>query len=196
MRLKTLWSALLCVIPIIAPAAHLNGQVAPAARVGGIPITVGVGFSRYYLDYGPDRYMEGPVAWASVNVFRGIGLDASARTIFIDTPPALTRMQQSTFLGGVNYEAHSFHLVQPFVRFGAGVGVIEFPSHNPLYTRDSYFVMAPSAGVDVHVSQHVALRGQYEYQFWKDYLGPRYLNPQGFTIGVSYSFAQHRVRRR
>ena len=75
-----------------------------------------------------------------------------------------------------------------------GLGVIEFPSKNPLYTRDSYSVFAPSVGADFQVSDHVAIRTQYEYQFWKDYHGPKYLNPQGVTVGVMYSLRGPRPR--
>jgi opacity protein-like surface antigen len=192
MQWKAIWAALLCAAT--CTAANLAAQVAPAAKLGGFPIGVGVGFSRYYLDYGPGRYMEGPVAWANVGLFHGLGIDGSARSIFMFTPDSLTRMQQSTFLGGVYYEGPRYHFVRPWVRGAAGLGVIEFPSKNPLYTRDSYSVFAPSGGLDFDVSDHVAIRTQYEYQFWKDYQGPKYLNPQGVTVGVMYSLRGPRPR--
>jgi opacity protein-like surface antigen len=196
MQLKAILTALsvagVFVFFVGTPVIH--AQVAPAAKITGIPITVGVGISDYDLDYGPGRRMQGPVAWASVNIFHGLGIDVSARSIFINTPLDLTRMQQSTFLGGVYYEGPRIWIMRPFVRAAAGIGVIEFPSNNPKYTRDSYSVGAPSAGLDFKVSNHVALRAQYEYQFWKDYQGVQYLEPQGVTLGVSYALRGRHAR--
>jgi opacity protein-like surface antigen len=194
MRFKARLTALLCAAVAASSAGYLGAQVAPAARVGGLPISFGVGISRYYLDYGPGRYMEGPVAWGSLTLFHGLGIDGSARSIFMNTPPALTRMQQSTFLGGVHYEGPRYHFVRPYARFGGGVGVIEFPSSDPAYSRDKYSVAAPSGGLDFQVSDHVAIRAEYEYEFWKDYHGPYDLNPQGWTIGVMYSLRARHVR--
>ena len=196
MRLKAILTALSVagVVAFFVRTPVTYAQVAPAAKITGIPITFGVGISDYYLDYGPGRRMQGPVAWASVNIFHGLGIDASARSIFMNTPLDLTRMQQSTFLGGVYYEGPRIWIMRPFVRAAAGIGVIEFPSNNPKYTRDSYSVGAPSAGLDFKVSSHVALRAQYEYQFWKDYQGTQYLEPQGVTLGVSYALRGRHVR--
>jgi opacity protein-like surface antigen len=177
-----------------ALAIKLPAQVAPAARVGGYPFSVGVGFSAYNLDYGQGRKMEGPVVRAGVTLFHGIGIDGSARAIFMNTPAALTRMQQNTFLGGVYYEGIHFGRVRPFVRAAGGLGTIEFPSRNPAYTRDSYSVFAPSGGFEYQVSSKVGIRADYEYQFWKDFQGPRYLNPQGVTLGVNYYIRTRHVR--
>jgi opacity protein-like surface antigen len=194
MRLKAILTALFGTGVIISAAGNLGAQVAPAATVGGFPIGVGAGFSRYDLDYGPGRYMEGAVARASVGLFHGLGVDVDARSIFVDTPASLTRMQQSTFLGGAFYEPNPIFHVQPFVRFGGGLGVIEFPSGNPAYSRDSYTVYAPSGGVEVPVSRKVSIRAEYEYQFWKQYHGPRDLTPQGWTLGVTYYLRGRHLR--
>lgn len=169
-------------------------QVAPAAKVSGIPLTVSVGISDYDLDYGPGRRMQGAVVRLGYELFHGIGIDGNARTIFINTPPQLQRMQQTTYLGGVFYEPPTHWGVRPFVRMGGGLGVIEFPSRNPFYTRDSYSVYAPSGGVEVPVMDRLAIRGEYEYQFWKEYHGPNDLTPQGFTIGVTYAIGGRHLR--
>lgn len=194
MRCKWILPVALCAGLLISLSWPAAAQVAPSARVGGLPIYVGVGISRYYLDYGPGRYMEGAVGWAGIDLFHGFGVDGSARAIFMNTPATLTRMQQNTYLGGVHYNFRMIGRVRPYARMGGGIGDIEFPSKNPLYTRDSYSVFAPSAGADIRIVDHVAIRGEYEYQFWKDYQSPHYLNPQGWTIGAVYSFSNSRLR--
>jgi opacity protein-like surface antigen len=176
-----------CSLPSLA-------QVAPSAKVSGIPLFVSVGVSDYQLDYGSGRRMQGLVIRAGYELFHGVGVDFDARSIFMNTPPELTRMQQNTFLGGVYYEARPIFHVRPFVRWGAGLGTIEFPSRNPLYTRDSYTVYAPSGGVEIPVMDKLAIRGEYEYQFWKQYHGPNDLTPQGYTIGVTYALGGRHLR--
>jgi hypothetical protein len=181
--------AILLAAFVFCSAVISRAQVAPSARVRGIPIGFGVGISDYSIDYGPGRRMQGPVAWLDVGIWRGIGIDGSVRSLLINTPPGLSRMQQTTFLGGVHYEARPFFHVRPFARIGVGGGLIEFPSNDPLFTRAYYNVVAPSVGVEFHLVEKAYLRGEYEYEFWRDYMGPHYLNPKGATVGVTYYFS-------
>jgi len=194
MRLKAGLASFIAALSLLFAASSLTAQVAPAAHVGGFPIGVGVGMSGYLLDYGPGRWMEGPVAWASVGVFHGAGVDFSARTIYIGLPSGVSRMQQSTFLLGGYYEARPFWHVRPFARYAGGIGLIEFPSRNPLYTRDTFTVYAPSGGLEIPIMDKVVVRAEYEYQFWHKYHGPNDLTPQGITLGVKYYLRGHRVR--
>lgn len=193
MRLKATLKATFAALCVLY-ALKASAQVAPAAKVSGLPISVGVGVSSYNLDYGPGRRMEGVVARAGVGIFHGLGVDLSARTIFMFTPAELTRMQQTTYLAGVYYQAPAIGRLRPFARYAGGIGTIEFPSRNPFYTRDTYTVMAPSGGVEYQLTHKVALRAEYEYQFWQKFLGPHDLTPQGFTVGVTYSLRGRHIR--
>jgi len=189
--------AMLAVIASVAIgfcATELSAQVAPAAQRGGFPISIGFGMSGYNLDYGPGRWMEGPVIRAGFGIFHGLGVDVSARSIFMNTPPELTRMQQNTFLAGAFYDGWHKGRVNPFARYAGGIGTIAFPSRNPLYTRDSYTVYATGGGIEYQLTRKAVLRGEYEYQWWKQYHGPRDLNPQGVTLGVNYYLHGRHVR--
>jgi len=170
---------------LLSPLAT-QAQVGPSAKVEGIPFAFSVGVSDYGLDYGSGRRMQGLAIRGGSEVFHGLGIDISARTLFMNTPSELTRMQQNTFLGGVYYDAPSIFRLRPFVRFGGGIGNIEFPSKNPSYTRDDFTVYAPSGGVEYPIVNKVFFRAEYEYQIWKDYMGNHSLNPQGGTVGVTY----------
>jgi opacity protein-like surface antigen len=180
--------AILAAIPaaVLCLSSSIQAQVAPAATVGGRPIGLTVAFSDYSIDYGPDRRMQGVMVRGGVGVFRGLGVDVSARTIFMNTPPRLTRMQQNTFLAGAFYETSGRWRVRPFARFAGGIGTIEFPSRNPFYTRDTFTVYGASGGIEYPIIPKLYLRGEYEYQFWLKYQGPNQLNPQGGTLGVTY----------
>jgi hypothetical protein len=186
MRFQSVVLSLLPAAIFFFAVNHASAQVAPSARVGGYTIGVGAGFSSFNLDYGQGRRMEGPVVRAGIDLWHGIGVDASARSIFMFTPSTLSRMQQTTFLGGVFYEGPKVFHVRPFARFGAGKGLIEFPSDNPKYTRGSGPVYAPSGGVEIPVSQKLAIRADYEYQIWPNYQGNHALTPQGYTVGFTY----------
>lgn len=194
MRLKAILASTFTAATFFAFGPGLHAQVAPAARVGGLPISISVGISDYDLDYGPGRRMQGAVVRAGWSLFHGIGIDGNVRTIFMNTPSQLTRMQQTTFLGGVYYQTPPIWRLRPFVRVGGGIGLSEFPSRNPNYTRDTYSVWAPSGGVEVGITHHVFARAEYEYQFWEQYQGPHALTPQGATLGVTYYFSGRRLR--
>jgi len=186
MRFRALFSPICTAAVLILCGGTLHAQVAPAARVGGAPIAISVGFSDYNLDWGPGRRMQGLVLRGGWSIFHGAGIDINARTIFMNTPAPLTRMQQTTYLIGAYYVVPRPWPVRPFVRYGGGIGVIEFPSRNPFYTRDSFIVYAPSGGVEIPVMNKLSIRGEYEYQFWHHTHYSHDLTPAGYTVGVTY----------
>jgi opacity protein-like surface antigen len=181
MRSKLVLAALmiLSTLPVFA-------QVAPAVKIGGLPLGIGAGFSDFDLDYGPGRRMVGVSAWADYNLFHGIGIAAEGNTIFADKPAVLQRMRQDTAMGGGIYRTHTFFGIHPYVQFVIGIGSIDFPSGNPFYTHDTFSTWAYGGGAEYKLWKTLYARGSYEYQFWHQYLGPRDLNPQGFTIGATY----------
>lgn len=176
----------LCAASFFAVGGVARAQVAPAASGGGRPIGISVGISDFSIDYGHDRRMLGPVARGGIDLFHGLGVEGSARSIFMFTPDKVTRMQQSVFEGGAFYEAPGFHGVHFFANGGVGLGLIEFPSNNPKYTRDTYTVFQGGGGFEFHMVHRAYLRAEYTYQSWRDFLGPNQLTPQGETLGVTY----------
>jgi len=181
MRSKLVLAALFALASLSAAA-----QVAPAAKIGGLPLGVGVGVSDYDLDYGPSRRMIGISAWADYNLFHGLGVEAEGTSIFADKPESLSRMRQDTIKGGAVYKYHPIFHIRPEVKYLIGLGSIDFPSHNPLYTHDTFTVSAAGGGAEYRAWQNLYAHFDYEYQWWYSYHGPRALNPNGFTIGATY----------
>ena len=107
-------------------------------------------------------------------------------TISLDKPDDLTRMKQNTIKGGLIYKYHNIYHVRPYVKALGGLGSMDFPSRNPLYTHDTFTMFAVGGGAEYRVWKTVYVRGDYEYQYWRDFFGPHTLNPNGFTIGASY----------
>ncbi len=165
-----------------------RAQVAPTVKISGLPLGVGGGLSDYSLDYGQGRRMLGVNAWADYELFHGLGIEAEGTAIVFDKPSTLQRMKQETIKGGAIYRARPFWGVRPYAKALMGIGSIDFPSNNPLYTHDTYTVEALGGGVEYRVWNTVYVRGDYEYQMWNQYHGPYNLTPNGFTIGATYYF--------
>jgi opacity protein-like surface antigen len=181
MRSKLVLAALL-----ILSTSPLFAQVAPAAKIGGFPLGIGAGLSDYSVDYGPGRRMLGASVWADYSLFHGLGVAVEGTSIFADKPSALTRMRQDTIKGGAIYRTRPHFGIRPYAKALIGIGSIDFPSANPLYTHDTYTMWAFGGGAEYKVWRTLYARGDYEYQFWDQYHGPNFLNPNGFTIGATY----------
>lgn len=163
-------------------------QVAPTARITGLPLGVGGGFSDYSLDYGQGRRMLGVSGWADYDLWHGLGVEAEVTAIDFDKPSTLQRMSQNSFKGGAIYRARPFWGFRPYAKALIGIGSIYFPSNDPLYTHDTFVVEAFGGGVERRVWNTVYVRGDYEYQLWNQYFGSNNLTPNGFTIGATYYF--------
>jgi opacity protein-like surface antigen len=161
-------------------------QVAPAAKISGLPLSVGFGFSDYSLDYGHWGRMLGLTATADYEIFHGIGVEAEGTSIFLDRPAGLPREKQESIKGGVIYKYHPVFHFKPYAKGLIGLGRSEFTTHNPLYTEDTFTVLAAGGGAEYRVWKSVYVRADYEYQWWTNYQGPRSLNPNGVTVGVDY----------
>jgi opacity protein-like surface antigen len=181
MRSKLVLAALIFLTSFPALA-----QVAPAVRIKALPIGVGGGLSDYDVDYGNRLRMIGASAWLDYNLFKGFGIEAEGTSIFAAKPSQLQRMQQNTIKGGVIYKARPFFGLHPYAKGLYGLASIDFPSHNPLYYHDDFSMWAAGGGVEYKIWHSVYARADYEYEAYHQYLGPRTLNPQGFTIGATY----------
>jgi len=181
MRSKLVLAALLSLstLPVFA-------QVAPAVKIGGLPLGIGGGVSDYDLDYGPSRRMLGASAWFDYNLFHGIGIEAEGQYIDFDRPAVLTRMKQEAIKGGVIYRTRQVLGIRPYVKGLVGLAKIQFPSRNPLYTEDDFTMYAVGGGAEYKVWKTLFARVDYEYQFWPNVFGPRTLDPNGYTFGATY----------
>ena len=171
---------------IVLSSLPLFAQVAPAVKIGGLPLGVGVGFSNSDLDYGQGRRMSGISAWADYNLFHGLGIEAEGTTISFGKPASLTKMRQDTIKGGAIYKIRPVFKVRPYVKFLVGLGSIDFPSDNPFYTHDTYGMEAAGGGAEYRVWNSLFVRGDYEYQWWPKFHSKNTLTPNGFTIGATY----------
>ena len=192
------------VLAALFTLASLSGmaQVAPAVKISGLPLGVGVGFSDYDTDYyRPDLpywsgRMTGVSAWADYSLFHGLGVEAEGTYLFGGKPKSFLpadeiygSLSERSIQGGLIYKYHPIYKqrLRPFGKFVGGVGRIDFPETTPFYTYENSGLFSAGGGIEYRLWRTVAVRGEYEYQWWKDFRqGNQSLNPSGFTIGATY----------
>jgi len=198
MRSKLVLAALtfLLTLPVYA-------QVAPAAKISGLPLGVGVGFIDYdtdyyypYIPYWTGR-MEGVSAWANYRVWHGLGVAVEGSEVFAGSPsprdPHVTNpkfyggpLKEQTLQGGLIYRSKTVFHVRPFVQALGGIGKVNFPNINPFYTSESTPIFSVGGGLEYHIWNNFYARGQYEYQVWEGFRSSTPFHPSGGTGGVTY----------
>jgi hypothetical protein len=194
--------------PVIAmlfftASMSLLSQVAPAAKEGGWPFVVGAAFSDFSTDMF-SKHMQGPTVWADWNpnrgpsFLRGFGVEAEGRDLDSGQPQG-QQLRQVTAGGGPIYTWHYSRNFHPYGKFLFDYGAMDHikdPRLPPSYTADKWIIYACGGGAEYRAWRKVWIRADYEYQFWKVELFPSngFLNPQGFSVGVSYDFSHPRPR--
>lgn len=167
-------------------------QVAPqATEKGGVPLAVGIGYSNYYTNW--NGRLSGPVIWADWSFYgrrsylHGFGIELEARDLNYGRTGSVPNLRMDTATVGIMYVWRRFKRFDPYAKFLAGLGSIDFTSSNPNYKHDTRTISSWGGGLGYRLLPQVWVRADYEYQFWPQ-LPQHTLNPQGFTIGVAYDF--------
>jgi hypothetical protein len=188
MRLKLVIAAVM-----LTATLPVFPQAAPAVKGGGgIPIVVGAGFSSFYTDW--SAYERGPALWIDWSFYNGrsflsgFGLEVEGRDLNYWRSGDVPNLREDTIGGGPIYHWRQFHRLHPYGKFLISYGSIDFTSDDPFYRHDTRTVYAPGTGADYRVWRNVWVRGDYEWQFWRDFPHTHALSPDGFTIGASYDF--------
>jgi opacity protein-like surface antigen len=197
------WKAIMVALTITASIPAVS-QVVPSASQGGLPLKIGGGFSDFGTYVGPDR-MLGAALWVDVTptglplFLNGFGAEAEARYVTVGqtTPGATGFFRQGTIGAGPTYTVRRYRKFRPYAKFLINFAGEEmnFPYRGETYRRETEAAYALGGGVDYRLSSHLWARGDYEYQFWPDTLAnPSWvLNPQGFTVGISWELgSMHR----
>lgn len=195
MRSKLVLAALLTLttLPVFS-------QVAPAVKINGIPLGIGVGVVSYDTDYYRPNLAEwsgqmvGVSAWANYNIFRGIGVEVEGTSIFANKPkPSVPAgeivygsLKEETIQGGIIYKFHERYKLHPYAKAMGGIAKVDFPSVDPYYTAETAGVFSASGGLEYRAWRNIFLRGQYQYQWWEGFRGGTGFNPNGVTFGATY----------
>jgi opacity protein-like surface antigen len=192
---------------ILFSAFPLFAQTAPAAREGGLPLSIGAGMSSTDTDYinyttasRPGYRMQGITVWADYAlpsirfVPRGFSLEAEGKTIRYGIPENYSRMREETALGGILYTWRHYRDFHPYVKglMGVGSGDIQRTGYGNQDAQQTLMAYALGGGVEYRAFRHLWIRGEYELQTWLDLTNQTSMNPQGLTVGVMYNFRRLR----
>jgi opacity protein-like surface antigen len=198
---------------LIFVVASSSAQAVYSASEDRPVLSAGAGFSIFSQDWGPNPHAMGVTYTVDYHppIMRGflsdLNIEVQGRdllwhrgSVTTTSEPVLTHTNAvSTTVpivprtdiigGGLIYHPHwfRFHRFEPYAKGLVSYGSIDFTSSNPNYTHDTRTVTSVGGGVDYRVMHRITLRGDYEYQWWPDFLGPNSLTPHGFTFGALYS---------
>lgn len=185
-----IFSTILAVASFAAVSPAFS-QTAPAAYQGQLPFTIGGGASNMNVDWGRNR-LYGYSIWGDWHpgslprLLDGLGVEVEARDLDFGHGAHITpAFRQDTLGGGLIYTYRHFAKIRPYGRALVDFGRLNDGTKNPI----SSLVYAPAMGLEYHAIHRLWVRADYEYQIWPNLLGDgRNLDPQGFTLGVSYDF--------
>ena len=192
-----------CIIalPLIGAALPASGQAVYAARQEHPRLAIGAGFSASGQDWGPGTVL-GTTGWIDwrpgffSGPVNGLGIEIMGRDLSGNRGTATQYGRQvpikprtDTIGGGLIYhvQQRGFYKFEPYVKAIGSFGSIDFTSANPHYSHETRTVLSLGGGLDWNVARRITVRGDYEYQFWPQFLGAQ-LNPVVFTGGVLYRF--------
>lgn len=141
----------------------------------------------------------GPTALFDFNFRSRWGAEGEARWLHWHGPAG---ERESNYLLGPRYRFLQYHRLNGWAKIELGGGWITTPGYpnTPGSLRGSYFVYAPGATLDYHMTHRFSIRGDYEFQEWPAFDGPptisggtfithnHGLTPNGFSVGVAYRF--------
>jgi hypothetical protein len=186
-------SAILAVASFAA-VSPVFSQTPPAAYQAPSPFTIGAGASNFNVDWGRNR-MFGYSIWGDWHLgtlprpFDGLGIEFEARDLAFDRGADLgPSFRQDTLGAGPMYTFRHYRRFRPFGKLLIDYGRLDNDKSQILTTS----VLAPAIGFEVHAIPHLWVRADYEYQIWSNLLNGKDLDPQGFTLGVSYDFRSFR----
>jgi opacity protein-like surface antigen len=196
-------------VSLFAAAFPAFSQVVPAATIEhNWPLSIGIGPSSYDVDWGHGR-MYGGTIWVDYypgmlpSFLHGLGVEAEVRDISLNrhedphqANPSRSEQantKQDTAGGGVIYTWRHFRNFHPYGKFIIADGSVDFLTDSPTYSHDTRTLYAPGLGFEYRIYRQFWARVDYEYQDWGTLLGNT-LNPQGFTVGVAYSFMHRNPR--
>jgi len=156
-------------------SALLAQSLPTASRAGDLQI--GAGFVLARPDYVQDTF-HGFAAYADFDFRPHLGIEAEFHQIAGD------QIHQRTYEIGGRY-FRTYGPVVPYVKAMIGSGDFDYPTGlaNLVYT-----MFAGGAGADLKLSDHLHVRGDYEFQKWTSFPNGG-LAPQLVTIGAAYHFA-------
>lgn len=179
---------------VLLAVAPLYCQTAPQGVEGGIPLTIGAGYSNFNSDW--SGRISGYTIWGDWTFYnapgalRGIAVEVMGRDLNFGRDGWDPLLRQRTGEGGIVYAWRHFQHFQPYGKLLAGFGSINF-SASPVYHHDTRTVTAEGFGANFIFHNNVIIRADFETQQWPNLMRHHSLTPTGVTVGLAYDFKRH-----
>ena len=154
----------------------LHAQVVAAGH-GGAHLFGGGYFSDFSPDYGSNRLI-GVGALLDFNLHGHLGVEGEARFLRFNQT---YDVHEDTYEIGPRYRWR-FGRWEPYAKVMIGNGQFNFPFS---YGHGGYLLVAPGAGLDIHLHRFTVRAIDYEYQHWFNFQNSS-LTPNGFSSGIAY----------
>ena len=187
---KCLAAFFLLAAGLLVRPAWLCAQVLPSAYGSSEKLWVGGEYSNFLPDFGPPYRLTGFCVFVDLNVKPRWDVEAEARFLpfngFYDEA-------QDHYLIGPKVELVRLGKLRPYAKLLVGLGQNNFPF---TIGTGRYLALAPGAGADYWLTRNIALRAEYEYQFWPSAPGiagepSNGMKPSGFSAGFAYKLLRH-----
>jgi opacity protein-like surface antigen len=195
---------LLGVLAVFFAAPIAFGQAAPQAQLGGIPLTLGAGYSYFDSDWyrapghGGSNNIMGYTLWGEWTFYKapgalaGIAIEIEGRDLnFGRSSGADPRLRQVVGSGGVLYKWRHFRIFQPYGKVLGGYGGMNMTTTVPGFVHDTRTVVTVGAGADFVFHDNFIVRADFENQNWPQWQSFHSLTPRGLTVGIAYDFKHH-----
>lgn len=182
-------SKLLIILSALVFSTASLAQVIPSAESGRLSLAIGGGLDYWKADW-EHVARFGPSAWASQEIWRGLGINAEGHSMFAGGNSSASQVKYYVGEGGAIYNYHRWQNVRPFAKAEAGFASFTWAQSSPGgYTHDTRTTWAVGGGLEYHVAAHLWTRLDYTYEGFPDFLNHT-LNPAGLTLGATYHFSR------
>ncbi len=153
-------------------------------------VNVGAGIDYWNTDYS-QRWKYGPTVWAGTEIWRGVGVLAEGRSLIAGGN--LPGYKYWVGEGGATYTFHHWNAVRPYLKGELGFGSLDSPRSPTYRSHDTRTTWAVGGGLEYRTWQRWWTRIDYTYDGFPGYLSlitlkEHTLNPNGFSVGMSYHF--------
>lgn len=168
-------------------------QVSAPMEGSRVQLSAGGGIDYWRGDWGSVARF-GPSAWASADIWRGLGINAEAHSMIAGGNDMASEYKYYVGEGGLRYSYRHWRAFLPYAKGEIGFGSLSFPHPvGATYTHDTRTTWAVGGGFEYLIRNNVWARVDYTFEGFPDFMsgitGQHHtLNPAGIAIGVTYHF--------
>jgi hypothetical protein len=193
-RRDAMSSKMLVAIAVLAFSAAGVSQVNPAGERNVVGLDVGGGMDYWWGDWGGAVKRFGPAAWATADVWHGIGIGVEGHSMILggggDDNADYKYFGAD---GGIVYTYHRWRTIRSYAKGEAGFASLSFPPFGVPYRHQDQGTWLVGGGLEYRTGRHFWTRLDYSYTGFPNFFSPvsgkfHTLDPSGFSIGGTYHF--------